>query len=435
MSERPLGRSYRKLFSASVVSNLGDGISAVAWPWLASAITRNGLLVALVTVAQRLPWLIFSLPAGALTDRHPRRLLMSAANAARATLTGVVAVLVWRESSGLASPSDLDAGFEPATTNWLLYATVLVATLLLGMGEVLYDNTAQTIMPSLVDQDQLERANGRMWSAEMATGDLIGPAAGALLLGIAFPAPFVVDGLTFGLSAALIWLLPTAKAPPTRADAGPGMRAEIVEGLSWLWGHELMRPLAITLGLLNGANIVGFSTIVLFAQEILDTSPLEFAIMMTGGAVGAIVGGWTASRVSDRIGPGPSLLVTLVTSGTTSLLIGLASHWLIVWLMLSIGMYFGVVWNVITVSLRQSIIPDALLGRVNSVYRFIGWGSMPIGAALGGLIIVATEAVADRTLALRLPWIVAGVLQLSLVLYGARHLTTQRIEHARAAAS
>ena len=164
-----LGPNYRKLFGASTISNLGDGIGTVAYPWLASAITRNALLVALVTVFQRLPWLVFSLPAGVITDRYDRRSLMIGANVARAVFTAAVAVMVLQRQDLLPGPNELDDATTVVATNASLYVVVLIATLFLGTAEVLYDNTAQTIMPSLVDESQLERANGRLWSCLLYT--------------------------------------------------------------------------------------------------------------------------------------------------------------------------------------------------------------------------------------------------------------------------
>jgi len=430
----PLGRSYRKLFGASTISNLGDGIGQIAYPWLASAVTRNPLLVALVTVFQRLPWLVFSLPAGVITDRYQRRLLMVGANAARALLTLAVAVMVLGQQDSLPSPAELDDAETMVTTNVVLYVVVLLATLFLGTAEVLYDNTAQTIMPSLVHESQLEKANGRLWSAEQVMNTVAGPAAGAALLAFAFAAPFFVDALTFALSALLIFLLPR----PQQAVSTPGNRKpwkqELADGFQWLWRHDFLRILALILGLLNGLGTVSAATLVLFAQEVLRTSPTEFALLSTGGAVGGVIGGWAASWVSERLGPGPSLWLTLILSGLTSIVIGLSSWWPVVWLMFMIFIFGGVIWNVITVSLRQSIIPDHLLGRVNSVYRFFAWGSIPIGALVGGLIILVAENFVSREMALRLPWLISGVLTLGLLLIGTRHLTTARIEAVRSAA-
>lgn len=434
-SSPKLGRAYQKLFAASTISNLGDGIGQIAYPWLASAVTRNPLLVALVTVFQRLPWLVFSLPAGVITDRYERRKLMVGANIARAVLTAAVALMVLDQQGNLPGPDELDGASAVVSTNVMLYVVVLAATLFLGTAEVLYDNTAQTIMPSLVHESQLEKANGRMWSAEQVANTVAGPAAGAALLAFAFAAPFFVDAVTFGLSALLIFLLPRPKAVTELRPERRPWKTELAEGFRWLWDHELLRPLAITLGLLNGLGTVAGATLVLFAQEVLLTSPTEFAILSTGGAAGGIVGGWTASWVSQRLGTGPSLWATLTVGGITSIIIGFASWWPLVWLMFGVSIYFGVLWNVITVSLRQTIIPDHLLGRVNSVYRFFAWGSIPIGALIGGAIILFAELSTSRELALRLPWFVSGAGQLLLLIFASRHLTTARIDGARAAAS
>jgi hypothetical protein len=185
-------------------------------------------------------------------------------------------------------------------------------------------------------------------------------------------------------------------------------KVELAEGFRWLWSHDLLRTLAIVLGLLNMLGTMSTATFVLFGQEVLDTSPTEFAILGTSGAVGGIVGGWTASAVARRIGVGPSLALTLLGGGAVTITIGLMSWWPAVWLLLGAFMFTAVLWNVITVSFRQTVIPDHLLGRVNSVYRFFGWGMMPVGAALGGLIVVLGEQVASREVAQRLPWLIAG---------------------------
>ena len=433
-----MGRSYRTLFAASTISNLGDGIGLVAYPWLASAVTRDPLLVSLIIVAQRLPWLVFSLPAGVITDRFERRRIMVLANTARAVLTAIVAISVLAIGDRLPGPDELDGLEATLDTNVAGYLVVLTATLLLGIAEVLYDNTAQTIMPSLVDEDQLERANGRLWSTEQVMNTLAGPALGAALLVATFALPFGVDAMTFALSAFLISRLPRGAA---RRSSGEGdgeptsMGDEIKEGLRWLWRHPLLKPLAITLGLLNALATTTTASFVLFAQEVLRTEPIEFALVSTGGAAGGIIAGWVAGDVSRRLGQGPSLWATLLMGGLTSIAIGLASNWIFVWAMFAVSMFFAVLWNVITVSLRQTIIPDHLLGRVNSVYRFFAWGMMPFGAILGGVLVAIGEAWSSRTFGLRLPWLVGGVLQIVLLAYAAPRLTTARIEESRAAAA
>jgi MFS family permease len=424
-----LGHNYRRLFGAATISNLGDGVALVAYPWLASAITRNPLLIALIVVVQRLPWLLFALPAGVLTDRHDRRLLMIGANAARAAITAFVAVGVISRGTDLPGPDELDSVIS---TDTFLYLCVLAATFLLGAGEVLYDNCAQTLMPSLVRPDQLEVANGRLWAAQEVANQFVGPPLGSLLLAAGFALPFLVDAGSFVVSAALISTISPALRP-ARVSTRRSWRAELVEGVRWLWHHELLRTMAIVIGLFNAAASITFSVYVLFVQEILGASTGEFAAIMMAGAAGAVIGGWTASSLSSLLGAGPALALALAGSAAIEMAIGLMSSVPAVAVMNLLSALLAVLWNVITVSLRQSIVPDQLLGRVNSVYRFFAWGMMPIGAIVGGLIVAGTDRVADRQFALRMPWVVAGAIEVGLLVYAAPRLTTQRMDAARRA--
>ncbi len=420
-------RGYLRLVGASTISNLGDGIGIIAYPWLASGVTRNATLIALIAAAQRLPWLLFSLPAGVITDRVDRRRLMVSMDSLRAILTlGVAAFVAWK-SSGLPGPEELES---VSGTNTPMYLVVLVATLLLGCAEVLRDNASQTFLPAIVERDDLEKANGRLWSAEMVTNSFAGPPLGSLLIGVAFALPFFVDAATFAIAAGIVASIPGTFTPVSATERAP-WRDELKEGVRWLWGHDLLRPLAVTLGLLNMLGMIPAATFVLFGQEVLGTSATEFALVGTGAALGGVFGGFVASSVARRMGEGPSLYLTLLGSGAISLVIGLMSNWMFVWFLFGLSTILGVLWNVITVSLRQSVIPDALLGRVNSVYRFLGWGMMPVGSLFGGLIVAFADGATSRETALRLPWLVSGVLHVALLLYAAPRLTSAKLAAAR----
>ena len=204
----PLGLNYWRLWIASVISNLGDGISAVAYPWLASAVTRDPVHIALVGVATRLPWLLFSLPAGVITDRVDRRRLVVIMDALRAMVTIGVALAVLAFQSELASPELIATGqADPPARAGLLLAVLYVSATLFGIAEVLRDNAAQTLMPSIVDKENLEKANGRLWGAEMLTNSFVGPPLGGFLLAVAFALPFFVDAGTFAVAAAMVVFL------------------------------------------------------------------------------------------------------------------------------------------------------------------------------------------------------------------------------------
>ena len=433
---KPLGKNYWRLWVAHAVSNLGDGISQVAYPWLASAVTRSPLLIAAVAVASRLPWLVFTLPAGVITDRFDRRKIIIAMDITRAFLALLVAVAVTFEVDNLPALDTVGSGIDLAT-NWFLYTVLIVTALLFGCAEVLRDNSAQTFLPEVVEADQLESANGKLWSVEFVTNSFVGPPLGSFLIGFFVFLPFYFDTATFFVSAALIATLATIARPvkPQAEKKALNFRAEIKEGFTWLWKHELLRPMAIILGCLNGLGAITAATFILFAQEILDTSVFIFAILGTAGAIGGTVGGILGPKISAKLGSGPSLYLTLLSAPVITLIIGLTSSWQLFWALTAIGTCFAVLWNVITVSLRQSIIPSHLLGRVNSVYRFFAWGSLPIGTLIGGALVDLVQLTGDREFALRLPYLLVTVAGLLLFFFAAPRLTTAKIESARKAAN
>ena len=416
-----LGRNYWKLWAASVTSNFGDGVGTVAYPWLAAAITRDGFELGLVTVAVRLPWLLVSLPAGVVTDRVDRRRLMVGMDLTRFALTLGLAAVVAANSAVLSGP-----GPQRSLKTALLW-TLIGASFLIGCAEVLRDNAAQTILPAIVPAEQLERANGRLWGAEMVMNSFVGPPVGGLLLAVALALPVFVDAGTFAVAAALLLLIGGDFRPPATDGPRGAFRAQLREGMGWLWNHPLFRPMALILGVINGLAMMTMATYVFFVQEILSLDAAAIGALMTSGAVGGVVGSAVAHRVSARIGKGPSLFLTLLGGAVAFTVIGLTSSAIVVWVMFLAESFLGVLWNVITVSLRQRAIPDALLGRVNSVYRFFGWGMMSVGALAGGALVSASESLLGREWALRLPFLIAGAIHAVAFLYALPRLNSARI--------
>ncbi len=414
---------------------MGDGVSMIAYPWLASAVTRSPILIAAAGFASRLPWLIFTLHAGVLTDRFDRRKLIVGMDFMRGILTVFVGLIVLINKDSLPSLNDLTK-LTSFATNWPLYLTLLITAFLFGLAEVLRDNSAQTLMPSVVDKENLEKANSRMWSAESLTNSFIGPPLGSLLIGVAIYLPFFFDALSFFFAVALIASLVGSFRPLENDEPREkiNFRIEIKEGFNWLWSHQLLRPMAIILGALNGLGAMVGATYILFAQEVLHTSVFVFAILGTAGAVGGILGGLFAPKISLKLGSGPSLWLALASAPVGNLIIGLTSSWQLVWVVTAIEIFVAVLWNTITVSLRQSIIPTQLLGRVNSVYRFFAWGSIPIGLLIGGTLVSVLTHFISREGALRFPYLVSVLLGLIILIFAAPRLTSAKIEAARAQA-
>jgi MFS family permease len=435
---KPLGPSYWRLWAASVVSNLGDGVSVIAYPWLASALTRDPLHIAAVAVVTRLPWLLFALPAGVVTDRVDRRRLVAWMDVFRFVFTLGIAVAVLVTQADLSSPADIASGAaEPPGSAGILLVLVYIAALLLGTAEVFRDNAAQTLLPSIVDKSDLEKANGRMWGAEMVMNSFVGPPLAGILLAISFALPFYVDAASFAVAAGLVFLIAGDFRPKTEGEGAflpASFRDDLKEGVRWLWGHSLFRPMALALGVLNATTMMAMATFVLFGQEVLGLDATRFGVLTTGFALGGVIGSLIADRVSRWLGQGWSLFTTILVSAATLVVSGVTSSFWVFWSMGLIMSISVVLWNVITVSLRQSLIPDRILGRVNSVYRFLGWGMMPIGSALGGVVVAAVQPALGREWALRSPYIVAAVITLGLFVYAWPRLNSARIEEAKAKA-
>lgn len=400
-----VNRDYRLLFSASAVSNLADGISMVAIPWLATLLTSDPLLISMIAVAQRMPWLLFALPVGVWTDRSDRRLLMVRADLARLALMICAVAMI---SATTALPQPADAGMTG------IFSLAVIA-FLLGCAEVVRDNAAQTILPSLVAPGDLEHANGQMWSAEQVTGQFIGPPLAGLLItaGIAFP--FGLDAGFYAVSALLIWLI---VLPPRKPSGTFAFWPALRQGLGWMRHNRMILRLALMLGIINAVFIGGMTILVLYAQEVLQLSAAAYGILLTCGAAGGVLGGLASPWLARRLGARKSLVLALCTFALFNLVLGLSGSVPLV----AVGLFFeaaaGMLWNVVTVSYRQRLIPDELLGRVNSVYRFFGWGAMSFGALAAGLLVTLAEPALGRIAALHLPYLVGAAISTVLALYG-----------------
>lgn len=362
-----LGANYWKLWTASTASNLGDGITLIAGPLLAATLTRDPVLVAGLAFAQRLPWLLFSLISGALVDRLDRRRVMWTVDAARATVIFFLGIAVYLDLANLP----------------LLYVIFFV----MGTLETLFDNASQAILPGVVRREQLERANGRLFGAQIVTNEFAGPPLGGFLFAFAASAPFLLDAGTFAAAAALM-LAMRGSFKPEKEEGAPTttLISKIGEGLRWLWSRPLLRTLAIMLGIMN-ATFAGLQAIfVLFALEILGLDEIGYGILLTAGAAGGLLGSFAAEPIVARLGPGRTLLASVLISAVASAGIALTANPFLVGVMFLLTGVVAVVWNVVTVSLRQSIIPERLFGRVNSAYRLLGWGGMSLGALTGGVL-------------------------------------------------
>ena len=384
----PLGASYWKLWTSSGLSNLADGVFKIALPLLAIQFTQSPTLVAGLSVAATLPWLLFALTAGALADRLDRRKLMLWANLSRAVLPALLAAVVL-----------LDVG-----SIWALY----VVALMVGVAETLYDTSAQSIMPQLVHRDQLSRANGRLYAVELTTNQFIGPPLGGLLVAMGLVAGVAVPAALWLAAVGGLLLVPGAFR--TEREQKTTLRFDIAEGLRFLWNQKILRTLAVMTGVFNFASSAAFAVLVLFAvgpASQMGLSEVGFGLLLTTSALGAFVGSFMSERVEARLGRSTSLMLTIFGAALFVGAPALTDNPYVLGPIFFVGGMLIVLWNVITVSLRQRITPNRLLGRVNSAYRLLAWGTMPLGAAAGGLL--------AQWLGLQVMFGIMGVLTLALL--------------------
>ena len=364
-SVSPLTNQYWRLFSASTVSNLGDGMIVSAGPLLALSMTDDTRLISTVSFAAMLPWLLLSLPAGVFLDRTNRQSVMINANLVRALIFAAVSFA--------------------AITNTLSIYLLILASAALGVCELLFDMSSQAILPAIVTSDQLEKANSRLFISQIVSNGFIGLPLGAWVFAIAIGAPFAINAFALLIAAFLIKSL-RVKENDRPAISNNSYLYDLREGFGWLWSHKLLRTLAIMLGLANMCGMFAQAIFVKFARDELGLGAKGFGLLLATISIGSVLGGLFGEYFGKKLGMTTAILSSYFVFGLSDAIPGLFPH---IWAVAIGGVVMsiaGTMWNVITVSARQRLIPAELFGRVNSVYRFIGTGTTAIGALIGGQI-------------------------------------------------
>jgi predicted MFS family arabinose efflux permease len=364
VSPARMGVGFRWLLASSWVSNLGDGMSLAAGPLLVASQTRDPTLVALASLFQRLPWLLFGLYAGVVADRLDRRLVVVAVDLLRA------AVLVALSTMILAGQVDV--------------GIVLAATFVLGTAETFADTTTSTLLPMLVDKSDLGVGNARLIVGHVTVNMLAGPPIGAALFAAAMFWPFAGQAVCVALGAVLISrisLLPSPRSGERRA-----VLSEIGAGIRWLWRHPPVRTLTLTIVTFNVTFGAAWSVLVLYAIERLGMGEIGFGLLTTVSAVGGVLGAAAYRSLERRMSLASIMRAGLVIETFTHL--GLATI-TVPWAAMLVFFVFGAhasVWNTTATSIRQRAVPTEYQGRVASVYMTGVHGGLVAGAALGGLV-------------------------------------------------
>jgi MFS family permease len=386
-----LGSRFNRLWLAAGISNVGDGLHYTAIPLLAASITRDPVELSWVEVALFLPWLLFALPAGAWVDRVDRRRAMAVSGAARAIIITTLAGIVVAGEEGL--------------------AVVYVAVFLLGSAETVYESSARALLPAVVRREQLDTGNARLQGSEVIGQQFIGPPLAGLLFAAATGLPFVIDAALLVLSSMVLSQLRGNFRPAALEGAEPTLlRADILEGLRWLRGNQLILRLTLLAGIVGLVGAGANAVLVLFALEELDLSETGFGILLAVSAVGSVIGAAMAPRLAERVGRGNAILVAVAGGGVGFFVFAATSNAVVASLSFALVAWSVLVWNILSMSIRQAVIPEVFFGRVLGAWRVVVWGTIPVGAVLGGLL-------ADRS-GLHAPFVAAGFAHVGVIVFG-----------------
>ena len=361
---------FLKLWSAETVSRFGSEFTLLALPLAAiDVLDASAFEVAALTTVEFLPFLLVSLPAGVWVDRLRRRPILIVGDLARAALLASIPIAY---------------AFD-ALTIWQLYAVGFCV----GIGTVFFDVAYQSYLPSLVNRSQLVDGNAKLEISRSAS-QLAGPGlAGLLVQWLKAPVAILFDALSFVVSALFLFAIRkdegAARAAPERR-----MRAELAEGLRYVLTHPYLKNIAACTALFNFFGNVLFAVLLVYARRELDLSPAVIGLAFMLGNIGPLLAAFSANRISGRFGVGPTIIAASVIGGPMFLLIPFAPHGNAALAVLVpafvVGGFMNVIYNVAQVSLRQAITPERIQGRMNSVMRFIVWGTIPLGALTSGAL-------------------------------------------------
>jgi MFS family permease len=366
---------FLKLWTAETISVFGSAITQLALPIIAATtLDVTPFEFGLLTTIEFLPFILFSLPAGVWVDRLRRRPILIAGDLGRAIAIATIPVAF---------------AFD-ALTIWQLYAVGFVN----GILTVFFDVSYQSYVPSVVDRDQLVDGNSKLEITRSAA-QILGPGMAGVLIGL-LKAPFamLLDSVSYLISAIFVFFIRRPEPPVVPHDEEahgpkPSMRQEIVVGLRYVTGHRWLRSIAATTGTSNFFGFVSGSILVLYLVDERDLGPAAIGFAFSVGSVGVLAAAFVTAWITKRLGVGRTLVLMAFGFSLSGLPVAFAPDsliWYAVALSGFMGGFCGVGWNINQVSLRQAITPPRMQGKMNATMRFIVWGTMPIGAILGGAL-------------------------------------------------
>jgi len=394
----PLGNDFTRIWSASLITNLVDGVLRLSAPLLAVSLTEDPVLIGLLGALGLLPWLFFAIPIGAYVDRVDRRRALVMGNFLRSAVAISLALSISQEFVNI----------------WIL----LICVFILGIIEVLVDTTSQAVLPQILDKSNFEKGNSRLQISEVIVAQFAGTPLSGALFAISIALPFYFSTTGFVLAALLLAFFPFKNDLSPKREAGEeaerlGLRGDIKFALNYLYNDKNLFSIVVITTSIGFFYSLSNAIAPLFVLKELDVEPAFFGVVLAIQGIGALVGSIMAPVASKALGRGRALALNLFLASVMIVFTGIAPN---VYYFIAISVVIGFtisVWNILLMSLYQSLIPAHLYGRIHGARRTIVWGLMPIGSVIGGFIAKG---------GLRLPFLIGGAIATLIALVSYRRI-------------
>lgn len=402
-----LGSDFSRIWSASLITNLADGVLRLAAPLLAVSLTEDPVLISLLSALSLLPWLFFAIPIGAFVDRTDRRKALILGNLVR-TLIGVFVAF---------------SISEKFINIWIFLAAVFA----IGICEVLVDTTSQSVLPQILEKKDFEKGNSRLQISEVIVAQFAGSPLSGFLYAIMIALPFYFSSAGFLIAVFVIAAVPFVKDVSTvhQDDEGKeklGLWGDIKFAMNFIYtDRRIFAIVAITTSLgffFSLSNAIA----PLFVLKELAVPPSLFGVVLAIQGIGALAGSVAAPKFSEIFGRGRALGFNLIIASAMIVFTGLSPNaYVFVAVQVVVGFTISI-WNILLMSLYQSLIPTHLYGRIHGARRTMVWGLMPIGSVVGGFIAKG---------GLRLPFLIGGVIAIVISLLSFKRVVSIGDESAK----
>lgn len=393
-----MGSAFNRMWAASIISNLSDGILIAAAPLLAISLTDSTVLISAIGAMVMLPWLLFAIPIGVLVDRVDRRFILAGANATRSAVVGVLALLI---------------ATHHVTIYWLL-----VASFVIGVCEVAADTTSQSLIPQILEEKNFEKGNSRLQISETVIQGFVGAPISGFIYAIAIALPFFINSIGLAVASLLALSIPIKYLQDIRHDDVDKEKKKFVAdmkfGIRYLFNERVLRRLVVTTASIGVCYSMGTATMVLFIIKDLELPKQLFGVILTIQSLGAISGAFMAPRLSKKFGRSRVMTFGITSSSAVLLLQGFSPNIYIFVALATFGAFAVSQWNILLMATYQTAIPTELYGRIHGTRRTLVWGMMPVGALSGGVL---------AHYSLRLPMFVGGAIATTIAFLSLGFLT------------